>query len=499
MQTPQDDLGDPAGLSDHAPPGFAARVFSYRGIPMDLDPVLLARLQFAFTVTFHIIFPSFTIGLSAFIATLLVRWIVTGREHLHRLARFWTKIFAVSFGMGVVSGIVLSYQFGTNWSRFSLVVGNVIAPLIGYEVLTAFFLEATFLGVMLFGWRRVPPWLHVFAAVAVAVGTAMSAFWILSANSWMQTPTGHEVRDGIAYPVDWFAVIFNPSFFYRLPHMLTAAYLTTSLVVLAVGARYLLAARYIDEGRTMLRMAIGMLAALGPLQLFIGDQHGLNTLEYQPMKIAAVEAHWDGSKPGALVLFAWPDEKTETNLFEIVIPKAGSLILRHDPDGLFPGLKSVAPADRPPLVPVFFAFRSMVGIGVIIIAFGLVGLWLWWRGTLFEASWYLRLAAHSWWLGFVAVISGWIVTESGRQPWVAHGILRTADAVSPVPAASMATTLALFVLVYGVVFTMGIYYINRLIALGPRGRAAEPPESGTPVRPLSAAIDAAREIPSPQR
>ena len=466
---------------------------------MDLDPVLLARLQFAFTATFHIIFPSFTIGLSAFIATLLVRWIVTGREHLHRLARFWTKIFAVSFGMGVVSGIVLSYQFGTNWSRFSLVVGNVIAPLIGYEVLTAFFLEATFLGVMLFGWRRVPPWLHVLSAIAVAVGTGMSAFWILSANSWMQTPTGHEVRDGIAYPVDWFAVIFNPSFFYRLPHMLTAAYLTTSLVVLAVGARYLLAARYIDEGRTMLRMAIGMLAALGPLQLFIGDQHGLNTLEYQPMKIAAVEAHWDGSKPGALVLFAWPDEKTETNLFEIAIPKAGSLILRHDPDGLFPGLKSVAPADRPPLVPVFFAFRSMVGIGVIIIAFGLVGLWLWWRGTLFEASWYLRLAAHSWWLGFVAVISGWIVTESGRQPWVAHGILRTADAVSPVPAASMATTLALFVLVYGVVFTMGIYYINRLIALGPRGRAAEPPESGTPVRPLSAAIDAAREIPSPQR
>jgi cytochrome d ubiquinol oxidase subunit I len=466
---------------------------------MDLDPVLLARLQFAFTVTFHIIFPSFTIGLSAFIATLLVRWIVTGREHLHRLARFWTKIFAVSFGMGVVSGIVLSYQFGTNWSRFSLVVGNVIAPLIGYEVLTAFFLEATFLGVMLFGWKRVPPWLHVFAAVAVAVGTAMSAFWILSANSWMQTPTGHEVRDGIAYPVDWFAVIFNPSFFYRLPHMLTAAYLTTSLVVLAVGARYILAARHIDEGRTMMRMAIGMLAVLGPLQLFIGDQHGLNTLKYQPMKIAAVEAHWDGSKPGALVLFAWPDAKSESNLFEIAIPKAGSLILKHDPDALFPGLNSVPPGDRPPLVPVFFAFRSMVGIGIIIIAFGLVGVWLWWRRSLDDTRWYLWPAAHSWWLGFVAVISGWIVTESGRQPWVAYGILRTADAVSPVPGASMMTTLVLFVLVYGVVFTMGIYYINRLIALGPRGRAAEPPESGTPVRPLSAVIDAAREIPSPQR
>src|SRR3954452_6962491 len=261
---------------------------------MDLDPVLLARLQFAFTVTFHIIFPSFTIVVSAFIAIFLVRWLVTGREHLHRLARFWTKIFAVSFGMGVDSGIVLSYQFATNWSRFSGVVGNIIAPLIGYEVLTAFFLEATFLGVMLFCWKRVPPWLHVFAAVAVAGGTAVSAFWILSANSWMQTPTGHEVRDGIAYPVDWFAVIFNPSFFYRLAHMLTAAYLTTAFVVLAVGARYLVAERREADGRTMVRMAIGMIAILAPLQLFIGDQHGLNTLKHQPMKIAAMEGHWDG-------------------------------------------------------------------------------------------------------------------------------------------------------------------------------------------------------------
>jgi cytochrome d ubiquinol oxidase subunit I len=464
-----------------------------------LDPVLLARLQFAFTVTFHIIFPSFTIGLSAFIATLLLRWIVTGREYLHRLARFWTKIFAVSFGMGVVSGIVLSYQFGTNWSRFSVVVGNVVAPLIGYEVLTAFFLEATFLGVMLFGWRRVPPWLHVLAAVIVAVGTAISAFWILSANSWMQTPAGHEVRDGIAYPLDWLAVIFNPSFPYRLAHMLTAAYLTTSLVVLAVGARYLLALRHAEEARTMLRMAIGMLALLGPLQLLIGDQHGLNTLEHQPIKIAAMEGHWDGSKPGALVLFGWPDERTESNLFEIAIPHAGSLILTHSFDGLYPGLKSVPPTDRPPLVPVFFAFRIMVGIGVIIIAAGLTGLWLWWRDELFETRWYLRLAANAWWLGFVAVISGWIVTESGRQPWLAHNILRTADAVSPVPGASMAITLVLFVLVYGIVFTMGIYYINRIIAKGPEGRTAEAPEIGTPVRPLSSAIEATRESVSPQR
>jgi cytochrome d ubiquinol oxidase subunit I len=465
---------------------------------MDLDPVLIARLQFAFTIIFHIIFPSFTIGLSAFIATLLIRWLATGREHLHRLARFWTKIFAVSFAMGVVSGIVLSYQFGTNWSRFSVVVGNVIGPLIGYEVLMAFFLEATFLGVMLFGWNRVPPWLHVFSAVAVAVGTAMSAFWILSANSWMQTPAGYEMVGGIAYPTDWLEVIFNPSFPYRLTHMLSAAYLTTSLVVLSVGARYLLSGRYAEEAKTMMRMGVGMLALLTPIQLFIGDQHGLNTLKHQPIKIAGVEAHWDGSKPGELVLFAWPDTKTETNLFQVAIPKLGSLIVTHDPDGLFPGLTSVPPADRPPIVPVFFAFRAMVGIGLLMLAAGWIGALLWWRGRLFETRWYLVPLAWSWWLGFVAVISGWIVTETGRQPWVAYNILRTADAISPVAAGSVLTTLILFVLVYGIVFAMGIYYINRLIHRGPEGRAAEPPERGTPARPLSSVVDAGREALSPR-
>jgi cytochrome d ubiquinol oxidase subunit I len=463
---------------------------------MEFDPVLLARLQFAFTVTFHIIFPSFTIGLSAFIATLLIRWMWTGREHLHRLARFWTKIFAVSFAMGVVSGIVLSYQFGTNWSKFSVVVGNVVGPLIGYEVLTAFFLEATFLGVMLFGWKRVPPWLHVMSAIFVAAGTAISAFWILSANSWMQTPTGHEIRDGIVHPVDWLAIIFNPSFPYRFTHMMTAVYLTTSLVILAVGARYLLAGKHPDEGCTMMRMAIGMIAILAPLQLFIGDQHGLNTLEHQPIKIAAMEAHWDGSKPGDLVLFAWPDEKAEMNRFEISIPRGASLILRHDPNGLFPGLTSVPPSERPPVVPVFFAFRIMVGLGMLMIAIGLVGAWLWWRGRLFETRWFLWPVQHCWWMGFVAVISGWVVTESGRQPWIAYGILRTADAISPVSGAQVATTLALFVVVYGIVFTMGLYYINRLIVKGPQGRAAEAPEEGTPVRPLSAAAEAGREAMS---
>src|ERR1051325_8112919 len=256
-----------------------------------MDPVLLARLQFAFTISFHIIFPAFTIGLAAYIATLLAMWLRTGEERYQRLGRFWIKIFAVSFAMGVVSGIVLSYQFGTNWSRFSLAVGNVIGPAIGYEVLTAFFLEATFLGVLLFGWNRVPPWLSALSAAIVALGTAISAFWILSANSWMQTPVGYEMRDGIAYPLDWLAIIFNPSFPYRFPHMLTAAYLTTAFVVLAVGARYLVAGRYEAEGRIMVRMALGMIVVLAPLQLFFGDQHGLNTLQYQPIKVAAMEAH----------------------------------------------------------------------------------------------------------------------------------------------------------------------------------------------------------------
>src|SRR5215510_4708682 len=330
---------------------------------MEFDPVLIARLQFAFTIIFHIIFPTFTIGLSAYIATLLVMSMVTGRERLQRLAQFWTRIFAVSFALGVVSGVVLAYQFGTNWSRFSVFAGNVIGPLIGYEVLTAFFLEATFLGILLFGFNRVPPWLYVLSAAIVAFGTATSAFWILSANSWMQTPVGHEVRGGIAYPLDWIAIVFNPSFPYRFAHMLNAAYLTTGFVVLAVGARYIVAGRHLEEGRTMLRMAIGLTAILAPLQLFIGDQHGLNTLQHQPIKVAAMEAHWDGSKPGDFHIFAWPDEVTGVNRFELSIPKAASLVLTHRMNGLFPGLNSVPVSDRPPVKTVFFAFRIMLAIG----------------------------------------------------------------------------------------------------------------------------------------
>ncbi len=395
---------------------------------MDLDPVLLARVQFGFTIAFHIIFPGFTIGLSAYIATLEILWAATGADRYKRLAAFWTKIFAVSFGMGVVSGIVLSYELGTNWSRFSAVAGNIVGPLAGYEVLAAFFLEATFLSVLLFGGTRVPRWLHVFSAVAVAVGTCISAFWILSANSWMHTPAGHAMRGGVAYPIDWFAIVFNPSFVYRFAHMLNAAFLTAGFVVLAVGARHLLAHRHLEEARTMVRMAIGLLAVLAPLQLLLGDLHGLNTLEHQPVKIAAMEAHWDGS------------------------PHAASIILTHDPNGLFPGLTSVPPQDRPPVISVFFAFRIMLAIGSFMIVAALYGAWLVWRGTAFTTRWYLHVAAHAWWTGFVAVIAGWVVTESGRQPWVVQGILRTADATSPVPGAHIAATLLMFVVVYGVVF-----------------------------------------------
>ncbi|SFB95631.1 cytochrome d ubiquinol oxidase subunit I [Bosea sp. CRIB-10] len=454
---------------------------------MEIDAFLLSRIQFAFTVSFHIVFPAFTIGLSAYIATLLGLWLKTGDQKFHLLARFWTKIFAVSFAMGVVSGIVLSYQFGTNWSRFSVAVGNVIGPLIGYEVLTAFFLEASFLGVMLFGWKRVPPWLHFLSAVIVAGGTALSGFWILSANSWMQYPAGHEVRDGIAYPVDWLKIVFNPTFPLRFAHMMTAAYLTTAFVVLATGARHLLAGHRTESARTMVRMAILMIALTAPLQALIGDFHGKQTAIYQPAKLAAIEAHWDSSKPGALVLFAWPDEKAELNRFEIAIPGVASLLTHGSMDALFPSLKDFKVEDRPPVLIPFFAFRIMVGIGTLMIVFGWVGAFLWKRGTVFEARRWLWLAQYSWPAGFIAILSGWFVTEVGRQPWLATGILRSKDAVSPITTAEVAISLALFVFVYCVVFAAGIALINRLIDKGPDEISHEDPPEQPSKRPLKAA------------
>jgi cytochrome d ubiquinol oxidase subunit I len=451
------------------------------------DATLLARLQFAFTISFHIIFPAFTIGLSAYIATLEILWLRTGKTLFQTLSRMWTKIFAVSFGMGVVSGVVLSYEIGANWSRFSTTIGNVIGPLLGYEVLTAFFLEATFLGILLFGRNRVPRWMHAMSAVVVALGTAISAFWILAGNSWMQTPAGFEMRNGVALPLSWSAIIFNPSFPYRFAHMLIATYLTTSLVVLAAGARYLAQRRFTQEATTMAHMGLGMLVLLAPLQILVGDLHGLSTAKHQPAKIAAIEAHWDGSRPAPLILFAWPDKQAETNHAEIAIPQLGSLIVTHDWNGLFPGLRDFKPEDRPPVIPVFFAFRIMVGIGVVMLAIGVLGALLWWRKQLATADWYLKPVQHAWPLGFIAIISGWIVTEVGRQPWVAYGVLRTSDAASPLPAATVGFTLVLFVLVYCAVFATGIWYIARLIRKGPPVGAGAHEAHGVPNRPLTGA------------
>jgi cytochrome d ubiquinol oxidase subunit I len=461
---------------------------------MEFDPVLLARIQFGFTIAFHIIFPSFTIGLASWLVVLELFWLATAREVYWQLSRFWTKVFAVSFGMGVVSGVVLSYQFGTNWSGLSDQAGNILGPLLSYEVLTAFFLEASFLGIMLFGWQRVPPGLHLFATCMVAVGTLISAFWIIAANSWMQTPAGHELRDGIFYPVDWFDIVFNPSFPYRLTHMVTAAYLTTAFAVGGTGAWYVLKGRSVRHGRIMLLMALGLTMLLAPAQIVIGDMSGLNAVEYQPAKIAAIEAHWETQRGAPLILFALPDQEAATNHYEIALPKLGSLILTHSLDGKVTGLHAF-PADQWPYVPiVFWSFRIMAGIGFAMVFLAAVGLYLCWRQRLFATRWFLRLMTFSIPLGFIAVIAGWITAEVGRQPWVVYEQLRTADAVSPVPGGNIAVSLALFVLVYGIIFGAGTFYIIKLIRKGPaeeesRGAEAPPRVKGTPARPLSAVDD----------
>ncbi|RDD63050.1 cytochrome ubiquinol oxidase subunit I [Ferruginivarius sediminum] len=457
---------------------------------MDLDPLLLSRIQFAFTVSFHIIFPSFTIGLAAWLAVVEGLWLYTGRRVYYELARFWTKIFAVSFAMGVVSGIVMSYEFGTNWSQFSNIAAPVIGPLLAYEVLTAFFLEASFLGIMLFGWNRVPRGVHFATTCIVAVGTTVSAFWILSANSWMQTPAGFAIENGRFVPTDWFELIFNPSFPYRFMHMVTAAFLSTGLVVGGVGAWYLLRRRNLPHGRIMVAMAVGLLAVLAPAQLIIGDMHGLNTMEHQPRKVAAMEGHWETKTGAPLILFAVPDQEAQTNHFEIGIPNLGSLILTHEWNGEVHGLDQWAPEDQPNVPIVFYSFRVMVGIGLAMIALGLTGAFLGLRRRLFESRWFLTVQALMTPLGFVAVLAGWFVTEVGRQPYIVYGLMRTSEAVSPVPGGSVLATLILFVVVYGIIFGAGMFYMFRLAKKGPEADQGEPAH-GTPARPLSAAGDAA--------
>ena len=454
----------------------------------ELDPLLLARIQFAFTISFHILFPSFTVGLAAWLLVLEVLWLKTSKAIYFAIARHWTKIFAVSFGMGVVSGVVLSYEFGTNWSELSRRGGNVIGPLMSYEVLTAFFLEAGFLGIMLFGATRVPKAVHVFATAMVALGTAISAFWILSANSWMQTPAGYNVAaDGVLHVTNWWQVIFNPSFPYRFTHMVVGAYLTTAFIVGGIGAWYILRERSVAHGRIMLGMALSLLVWLAPLQVAIGDLHGLNTLKYQPAKVAALEAHWETGSEVPLILFALPDPKAETNHFELAVPKLGSLILTHDWNGEVKGLKSFPPEDRPnPIIP-FFAFRIMVGIGLIMIALSSIGAVLWLRGRLYTSRWFLRTLLWASPLGFVAVLAGWFTAEVGRQPWVVYNVLRTADAVSPVPAGSVLASIILFVLVYGVVFGAGLYYIAKLVRRGPDETPPDEDEADLSHRPMAAA------------
>jgi cytochrome d ubiquinol oxidase subunit I len=451
-----------------------------------LDPVLLARIQFGFTIAFHILFPAFTIGLAAWLAVLELLWWLRDRAIYGEISRLWTKVFAVSFGMGVVSGVVLSYQFGTNWSVLSDRAGSILGPLLSYEVLTAFFLEATFIGIMLFGRDRVPRPVHVLSACMVALGTLISTFWILAANSWMQTPQGHELRDGVFHPVDWAAIVFNPSFPYRFFHMVAAAFLTTAFVVGGIGAWYLLTGRRADHGRVMVGMAASLIVWLAPLQVAIGDLHGLNVREHQPAKLAAIEAHWETQRGAPLILFAWPDMEEERNHAEIAIPRLGSLILTHSWDGEITGLKAFAPEDRPNAPIVFWSFRLMVGMGVVMILVAAASAWLFLRRRLFDSRWFLRLLVLCAPTGFVAVLAGWVTAEVGRQPWVVYGLLRTADAVSPVPGGSILTSLTLFVLVYGVVFGAGIYFIAKVIRQGSAAGGPEP-EPVAPRRPMAAA------------
>lgn len=455
----------------------------------------LARIQFAFTMSFHILFPAVTIGLASYLAVLELSWMRTKRQVYVDLYHFWLKIFAVMFGMGVVSGIVMAYQIGTNWSYMSEFAGSIMGPVLAYEVLTAFFLEAGFLGVMLFGWNRVGPQLHFVATAMVAVGTLISATWILAANSWMQTPQGYAIEGNRMVPVDWLAIIFNPSFPFRLMHMVVAAYLTTALIVGAVGAWQLLRRRDNPAVRKMLSMAMWMLLIVAPIQAVIGDFHGLNTAEHQPAKLAAMEGHWENT-PGEAVglkLFGIPDMEAETTRYAVEVPHLGSLILTHSWEGQFPGLKEFPKDERPNSLIVFWSFRLMVGLGLLMIALGAWSLWLRRGGQIFTKRLFLRAALCMGPAGLVAILAGWVTTEVGRQPWVVYGVLRTADAVSPHGAPALALTLGIFVVAYFFVFGAGTGYVLRMMRKGPQhfelNRSPEggPGEGRTPARPLSAA------------
>jgi cytochrome d ubiquinol oxidase subunit I len=432
------------------------------------DALLLARLQFAFTVSFHIIFPAISIGLASYLAVLEGLWLRTGKTVYRELFFFWSKIFAVGFGMGVVSGVVMSYEFGANWAGFSNIAGSVTGPLLAYEVLTAFFLEAGFLGIMLFGWTRVGPRLHFLATLMVAIGTLISTFWILSSNSWMQTPQGYDIVDGKIVPVDWLKIVFNPSFPYRLVHMAIAAFIVAAMIVAACAAWHLLRGRRDAGVKKSFSMAMWMILLVAPIQMIVGDAHGLNTRQYQPAKIAAIEGLWETEKGGtSLNLVGWPDMRNERTDYTIKVPHLGSLILTHSWDGEIQGLKDFAPEDRPNSTIVFWSFRIMVGMGLLMLLLGVLGLALRPKQKLYEARWLQRFALWMGPSGLIALLAGWVTTEAGRQPWVVYGVLRTKDASSALSAQQVGTSLLIFVIVYFLVFGTGIYYMLKLMAKGP--------------------------------
>ena len=439
-----------------------------------LDPILLARIQFAFVVSFHIVFPAFSIGLASWLTVLELRWLRTGKPIYAEVYKHWSKIFAVVFGMGVVSGVVMSYQFGTNWAVFSDRVGNVLGPLLAYEVLTAFFLEASFLGIMLFGWGRVSKKMHFTATAVVAIGTLISGFWILAANSFMQTPQGYFIgTDGLLYPKDWLEIIFNPSFHFRYAHMITAAFLTTAFAVGGIGAYYLQSKKHQahrEHGKVMLGMAMLMAIFIAPLQAVIGDAHGLNTLEHQPAKVAAMEGIWDDETGAPLRLFAIPDQEAQTNHYAIEIPYLSGLILTHSFDKEVKGLKNWPAEDQPPVLIVFWAFRIMVGIAMLMILTGLFSAYSYYKKRHFDVDnkYFHRLWMAMTPLGFVALLAGWFVTEPGRQPWTVYGVIRTSESASPLISSQIATTLAGFIVVYAFIFGAATIYILRLIAKVPQ-------------------------------
>jgi cytochrome d ubiquinol oxidase subunit I len=433
------------------------------------DALHLARLQFAFTVAVHIIFPAISIGMASFLVVLEWRWLANGNRVYQDMFFFWSKIFAVGFGMGVVSGVVMAYEFGTNWSGFSRFAGNITGPLLTYEVLTAFFLEAGFLGVMLFGWRRVSVRAHFFATVMVAVGTLISTFWILSSNSFMQTPQGYAIRDGRMVPVDWWQVVFNPSFPYRLVHMTIAAFIVAAFMVVACGAWHLLRGRRDEPVKRSFSMGLWILLALTPIQILVGDAHGLNTREHQPAKIAAIEGLWETEKGGtALNLFGVPDMQAEETKYAIQVPHLGSLILTHSWDGEIRGLKEFPRADRPNSLIVFWSFRVMAGLGMLMLLMAVLGLVLRRGGRLYESKVFQRFAFCMGPSGLIALLAGWVTTEVGRQPWTVYGVLRTVDSASPIGSQQAGVSLLILVVAYVMVFGAGVYYMLKLMAEGPQ-------------------------------